>query len=76
MMDNVQIGNLIIFLAQDKEDGIEELEKFAGPVPVRDVDCHNSFWIQRIVHWLTTQIVFEPPAMFESLRKGIKKNRK
>ena len=67
VMNHVQVGNLIIFLAQDEENGVEEFKEFTKPIPPRHMRCGHRFRIQRVVHWLASQIITEPPAVFQGL---------
>ena len=68
VVNDVQIGDLIEFLAHDEEDGIQKFGELAEVVPPAQLDDDQLVRIVRIVDRLTTQTVPEQPSVNQSLQ--------
>lgn len=61
VMNDVQIGDLIIFLSQYEENGVEELGEFGHVVPPTPSGHSHSFRGSREVNRLALERVIVPP---------------
>ena len=66
-MNDVKCADLVAFLAQNKENGVEELCKLAEEIPPNDIGHCDSVGIVGEITRLTDVIVFQPPAVFQHL---------
>jgi len=62
MVDNVQQGNMLIFLAKNEEKRIEEFGELGEVIPPTSVDHSDSHFVKGIVNGLTSKAISVEPA--------------
>lgn len=67
VVDNVQVGDLVVLFAQDEEDGVQEFSELAEEVPPAHVRHGNLIRIVRIVDRLAFQTVLPEPGVDQTL---------
>lgn len=71
MVDNVQIGDLIKLLPQDKENRIQKLGEFAEVIPPTHLGDDQLIWVIGIVDRLATKAIAEQPCVYQALKVNI-----
>ena len=60
VVDNVEGGDVVVLLAQDEEECVEELGKLGEVVPPCGVGHANRQWVVRGVQGLAEEVVAQP----------------
>jgi len=74
VVDDVQVGDLIVLLAQYEEDGVQELSDLAEEVPPAHVGHGHLIGIIRVIDRLASQTVLPQPGVDHTLVNEVDAN--